>query len=152
MTSDMTLKGWNAVIETNLTGTFLMSKEIYNQHFKEKGGVIANIIALIDRGFPLMGHTGAARAAVQNLTKTMAIEMMESGVRVNAVAPGTIFSQSARDNYAFDVFELARPHIPAKRLGTPEEIGNFQLLIQFMTYLYSSSVFTLFENYSKCRI
>ena len=34
----------------------------------------------------------------------MAIEMMESGVRVNAVAPGTIFSQSARDNYAFDVF------------------------------------------------
>ena len=41
--------------------------------------------------------------------RTMAIEMMESGVRVNAVAPGTIFSQSARDNYAFDVFELARP-------------------------------------------
>ena len=54
----------------------------------------------------------------------MAIEMMESGVRVNAVAPGTIFSQSARDNYAFDVFELARPHIPAKRLGTPEEIAS----------------------------
>ena len=53
----------------------------------------------------------------------MAIEMMESGVRVNAVAPGTIFSQSARDNYAFDVFELARPQIPAKRLGTPEEIA-----------------------------
>ena len=69
MTHDMSLKGWNAVIETNLTGTFLMSKEIYNQHFKENGGVITNIIALIDRGFPLMGHTGAARAAVQNLTK-----------------------------------------------------------------------------------
>ena len=69
MTADMSLKGWNAVIETNLTGTFLMSKEIYNQHFKENGGVITNIIALIDRGFPLMGHTGAARAAVQNLTK-----------------------------------------------------------------------------------
>lgn len=69
MTSDMSLKGWNAVIETNLTGTFLMSKEAFNQHFKQHGGVITNIIALIDRGFPLMGHTGAARAAVQNLTK-----------------------------------------------------------------------------------
>ena len=62
--------GWNAVIETNLTGTFLMSKEVFNQHMAENGGVITNIIAVqVDRGFPLMGHTGAARAAVQNLTK-----------------------------------------------------------------------------------
>ena len=49
--------------------------------------------------------------------------MAENGVRVNAVAPGTIFSQSARDNYAYDVFEAAKPHIPAKRLGTPEEVA-----------------------------
>ena len=70
MTHDMTLKGWNAVIETNLTGTFLMSREVFNQHFKDHGGVITNIIAVqVERGFPLMGHTGAARAAVQNLTK-----------------------------------------------------------------------------------
>ena len=69
-TQDMSLKGWNAVIETNLTGTFLMSKEVFNQHFKEHGGAIANIIAVqVNRGFPLMGHTGAARAAVENLTK-----------------------------------------------------------------------------------
>ncbi len=53
----------------------------------------------------------------------MAVEWISSGVRVNAVAPGTIFSQTARDNYAFDVFEMAKPHIPAKRLGTPEEIA-----------------------------
>lgn len=45
----------------------------------------------MSRGFPMMGHTGAARAAVENMTKTMAIEMINSGVRVNAVAPGTIF-------------------------------------------------------------
>ena len=54
----------------------------------------------------------------------MAIEWISSGVRVNAVAPGTIFSQTARDNYAFDVFELARPNVPAKRLGTPDEIAS----------------------------
>merc|ERR1719266_2672918 len=78
----------------------------------------------MERGFPMMGHTGAARAAVENMTKTMAIEMAENGVRVNAVAPGTIFSQSARDNYAYDVFEAAKPHIPAKRLGTPEEVSS----------------------------
>ena len=53
----------------------------------------------------------------------MAIEMIENGVRINAVAPGTIFSQTARDNYAYDVFEAAKPYIPAKRLGTPEEVA-----------------------------
>ena len=54
----------------------------------------------------------------------MAIEMINSGVRVNAVAPGTIFSQTARDNYAYDVFDMAKPHIPAKRLGSSEEIAE----------------------------
>ena len=71
MTHDMSLKGWNAVIETNLTGTFLMSKEVFNQFFHEHGGVITNIIAVMERGFPMMGHTGAARAAVENMTKCL---------------------------------------------------------------------------------
>jgi len=56
--SDMSLKGWNAVIETNLTGTYLMSREVYNQYFKEHGGSIVNIIADMFRGFPMMAHTG----------------------------------------------------------------------------------------------
>ena len=43
-------------------------------------------------------------------------------MRVNCVAPGVIFSQTARDNYAFDVFSAAKPGIPAQRLGTPEEV------------------------------
>ena len=47
----------------------------------------------------------------------MAIEWIANGVRVNAVSPGTIFSQTASDNYAIDVFQMAIPHIPAKRLG-----------------------------------
>ena len=47
----------------------------------------------------------------------MAIEWIANGVRVNAVSPGTIFSQTASDNCAIDVFQMAIPHIPAKRLG-----------------------------------
>lgn len=121
---DITLKGWNAVIETNLTGTFLMSKEVFNQCFEKQGnGTIVNIVCDMFRGFPMMSHTGAARAAVENLTKSHAVEFADSGVRVNCIAPGVIFSQTARDNYAFDVFSAAKPGIPAKRLGTPEEVS-----------------------------
>jgi len=122
--SDMSLKGWNAVIETNLTGTYLMSREVYNQYFKEHGGSIVNIIADMFRGFPMMAHTGAARAGVQNLTKSMAVEWAQQGVRINSVAPGsTIYSPTAETNYSseFAPFEMTRPGVPAKRLGTTFE-------------------------------
>ena len=56
--ADMSLKGWNAVIETNLTGTYLMCREAHRQHMSENGGVIVNIIADMFRGFPMMSHTG----------------------------------------------------------------------------------------------
>ncbi|KAK2822000.1 hypothetical protein Q5P01_022065 [Channa striata] len=95
----MSTKGWKAVIDTNLTGTFHCCKEVYSAWMKQHGGVIINIIADMWKGFPGMAHTGAARAAVDNLTKSLAIEWAHSGVRVNAIAPGTIFSKTAMENY-----------------------------------------------------
>ena len=63
------------------------------------GGAIVNIIADMFHGFPGMVHTGASRAGVDNLTKTLALEWSPSGVRVNAVAPGVIYSRTAAANY-----------------------------------------------------
>ncbi|MED6291861.1 hypothetical protein CHARACLAT_027989 [Characodon lateralis] len=94
---------------------------------KQHGGVIVNIIADMWKGFPGMAHTGAARAAVDNLTKTLAIEWASSGVRVNALAPGTIFSKTAMENYKElgpHLFRMSIPFSPAKRLGVPEEISS----------------------------
>ncbi|XP_023320391.1 peroxisomal trans-2-enoyl-CoA reductase isoform X3 [Eurytemora carolleeae] len=122
--ADMSLKGWNAVIETNLTGTYLMSREVYNQYFKDHGGVVVNIIADMFRGFPMMSHTGAARAGVENLTKSLSIEWAENGVRVNAISPGVIFSNTAQANYDTDIFEMSRPKLPFKRLGEPREVSS----------------------------
>uniref|UniRef100_A0A8C5QP08 Peroxisomal trans-2-enoyl-CoA reductase n=1 Tax=Leptobrachium leishanense TaxID=445787 RepID=A0A8C5QP08_9ANUR len=119
-------KGWNAVIETNLTGTFYCCKAVYNAWMKEHGGAIVNIIADMWKGFPGMAHTGAARAAVDNLTKSLAIEWAHTGVRINSIAPGTIFSQTAVENYKDmgpSLFQNYIPRIPAKRLGLPEEIS-----------------------------
>ncbi|XP_071346834.1 peroxisomal trans-2-enoyl-CoA reductase [Trachinotus anak] len=123
----MSSKGWKAVIDTNLTGTFHCCKEVYTAWMKQHGGVIVNIIADMWKGFPGMAHTGAARAAVDNLTKSLAIEWAHSGVRVNAVAPGTIFSKTAMENYKElgpNLFKMSVPFSPAKRLGVPEEISS----------------------------
>ena len=116
-------KGWNAVIETNLTGTFLMSREAYNQYFRAHGGTIVNIIADMWRGFPGMAHTGAARAGVENLTKTLAVEWARSGVRVNAVAPGLIEGNGILQ-YGEGMLPFIRAmkaDIPLKRMGTEAE-------------------------------
>ncbi|XP_063122601.1 peroxisomal trans-2-enoyl-CoA reductase isoform X1 [Rattus norvegicus] len=121
---DITAKGWQAVIETNLTGTFYMCKAVYNSWMKDHGGSIVNIIVLLNNGFPTAAHSGAARAGVYNLTKTMALTWASSGVRINCVAPGTIYSQTAVDNYGElgqTMFEMAFENIPAKRVGLPEE-------------------------------
>ncbi|XP_071763736.1 peroxisomal trans-2-enoyl-CoA reductase [Centroberyx gerrardi] len=123
---NMTSKGWKAVVDTNLTGTFHCCKEVYTAWMKEHGGVIVNIIADMWKGFPGMAHTGAARAAVDNLTKSLAIEWAASGVRVNAIAPGTIISKTAMENYKDfgpTLFKMSVPFSPAKRLGVPEEIS-----------------------------
>lgn len=123
---DIRAKGWRAVIDTNLTGTFYMSQAAYLKVMKERGGAIINIIANMWNGFPIMAHTGAARAGVDNLTKSLAVEWGENGVRVNSVAPGTIAS-SGMDNYTPEfrqsLFKKAEKLNKACRLGTEEEIA-----------------------------
>ena len=117
-------KGFTAVVETNLTGTFLMCREAYNRYMGEHGGVIVNMLMENWRGFPGMAHSAAARAGVENLTKTLAVEWARSGVRVNAVAPGLIES-SGLDKYPEIVRQTLIPQviqdIPFKRMGTESE-------------------------------
>ena len=91
-------KGWQAVIDTNLTGGFLMARECYLQAMQHAGGAIVNIVADIWGSMPGMGHSGAARAGMVSFTETAALEWARSGVRVNAVAPGYIAS-SGMDHY-----------------------------------------------------
>lgn len=122
----ITPRGWNAVVETNLTGTFLMSQSVaVKAMMPARSGSIVNIIAQMTNGFPMMAHTGAARAGVDNLTKTLAFEWASLGIRVNAVAPGVILS-SGVDNYSEadrKFFFESQGYIPVGRLGTPREIA-----------------------------
>uniref|UniRef100_H2Y7U1 Peroxisomal trans-2-enoyl-CoA reductase n=1 Tax=Ciona savignyi TaxID=51511 RepID=H2Y7U1_CIOSA len=121
---NITPKGWHAVIETNLTGTFYCCQAAFNQWMGKNGGAIVNIVADMWRGYPMLSHTGAARAAVENLTKSLAIEWISQGVRINSVAPGTILSETAEANYPPNTFDMARKSQPSCRLGIPEEISG----------------------------
>ncbi|MEL7534037.1 MAG: SDR family oxidoreductase [Bacteroidota bacterium] len=120
-------KGWNAVINNNLNGTFFMIREMGKAFFMpQKSGAIVNIIADIYTGFPGMVHTGAARAGVENITKTLAVEWSEYQMRINCVAPGIIES-SGLENYPppiQEMFNQARESIPARRFGTVTEVAN----------------------------
>ncbi|XP_039089110.1 peroxisomal trans-2-enoyl-CoA reductase [Hyaena hyaena] len=123
----ITAKGWHAVINTNLTGTFYLCKAVYTSWMKDHGGSIVNIIVLIKNGFPGFLHSGAAREGVYNLTKTLAVEWASSGIRINCVAPGVIYSPTAVAHYgplAEDMFAGYFKRIPAKRIGIPEEISS----------------------------
>ncbi|MDY6829234.1 MAG: SDR family oxidoreductase [Pseudomonadota bacterium] len=118
-------KGWKAVVDTNLNGTFFMSQAVYNKAFSDHGGAIVNVIANMWNGFPNMAHTGAARAGVDNLTKTLAVEWGRSGVRVNAVAPGAIYSSGIKTyDPEFQKFFLqAGAHNQTYRLGSEAEVA-----------------------------
>jgi citronellol/citronellal dehydrogenase len=116
-------KGWQAVVDTNLTGGFLVARECYRQSMKQHGGAIVNIVADIWGSMPNMGHSGAARAGMVSFTETAAAEWAHSGVRVNAVAPGYIAS-SGMDHYppeAAGMLREMRATVPLGRFGTEAE-------------------------------
>ena len=116
-------KGWEAVVNTNLTGGFLMARECYRQSMQQHGGAIVNMAADIWGSMPTMGHSGAARAGMISFTETAAAEWAHSGVRVNAVAPGYIAS-SGMDHYppeAGPMLREMRNTVPLGRFGTEAE-------------------------------
>src|SRR6186997_230754 len=116
-------RGFDAVVRTNLTGGFLMARESYAQWMKQHGGAIVNMIADMWNGMPGMGHSGAARAGMLNLTETAALEW--APVRVNAVAPGWIAS-SGLDQYPPEMQARIRslPKLaPLQRIGTESEVS-----------------------------
>lgn len=119
----ISVKGWEAVVNTNLTGGFLMARECYLQSMSKNGGSIVNIVADMWGSMPGMGHSGAARAGMVSFTETAAVEWAGRGVRVNAVAPGYIAS-SGMDNYPVEMAPMIREMaktIPAGRFGTEAE-------------------------------
>ncbi len=141
---NISAKGWQAVIDTNLTGGFLMARECYVQSMQTQGGSIVNIVADMWGSMPGMGHSGAARAGMVSFTETAAAEWAGSGVRVNAVAPGYIAS-SGMDHYPPEMGPMLRQMaqtVPLGRFGTEAETsaGIVFLLSPAATFISGSTL------------
>ncbi len=120
---NISYNGFKAVVTNNLIGTFYVTQIMAKTFFiPEKKGNVVNIIANVYRGFPGMSHTGAARAGVDNLTKTLAIEWVRYNIRVNAIAPGIIRS-SGLDQYPEEFLKNITDSIPGNKMGTMEEVA-----------------------------
>jgi citronellol/citronellal dehydrogenase len=118
-------KGFEAVVANNLTGGFLMMRELFNQCMQAHGGAIVNMTADFRNGMPGMGHSGAARAGMANLTQTAAFEWAHAAVRVNAIAPGWVAS-SGMDTYGGAMKALIpklKQHVPLRRMASEAEIS-----------------------------
>ena len=108
-----------------------MCREVLNQSMSESGGAIVNMVADFWNAMPRLGHSGAARAGMDNFTKTAAMEWVHFGVRVNAVAPGLI-ATSGLETYDEEHKETIRSRaqkIPVRRLGTESEISAIILFL-----------------------
>ena len=121
---DFSRKGWLAVIDLNLNGSWWMMQEAAKR-WRDKGqqGGIINIVANVERGMPQAAHSCAARAGVIYLSKTLSTEWAPHGIRVNCIAPGTIETEG------FAIYPpdaLARFHEanPMKRLGNGWDVAE----------------------------
>jgi 3-oxoacyl-[acyl-carrier protein] reductase len=131
----MTDDDWDTVLGVHLKGAFLMSRAVQAHMTAQKWGRIVNLSSSSALGNRGQANYSAAKAGMQGFTKTLAIELGQFGVTVNAVAPGFIATDmtaatAARVKMDFEVFQKeAAARIPVRRVGRPEDVAN---LISFL--------------------
>lgn len=137
--ADLSPNGWRAVIETDLYGTFFASQAVYPVMVRQGGGRIISIsMTLHYRGWPMMAHATAAKAGIDALTRTLALEWAPAKITVNAIAPGPIPTEGVKKAFtppgenapdAVAMNEHVRRQIPLGRWGSPEDIANMAVYL-----------------------
>src|SRR5262245_31979018 len=121
---DFSPKGWNAVINTNLNGTWhMMQAAAKSWRDAGQGGSIVNIVVVTTHGLYGVAHSVAARAGVIGLTRSVAVEWAPLNIRVNCVAPGSIATEGWRV-YTEEVRAAHRETNPMRRAGSPWDIAE----------------------------
>jgi citronellol/citronellal dehydrogenase len=119
---EIAAKGWRAVRRLNVDGTYTMTRAAVGTGFGDEGGTVINVTVSPHHGMPAMAHTGAARAAVEQLTRELAAEWAHRHIAVVAAAIGRFDTESLR-KYPEVVWKGAARSVPLQRLGTMQEFG-----------------------------
>lgn len=118
-------KGFRTVTELNVQGTWNMTHAVATKAYipEERGGKVVSVTLSPHNGMPGMVHSGAARAAVENMMRTLSVEWSRFGIRLNAIAPGQIDTETLRTKYPKIVVDTVPRTVPLQRLGREEEIA-----------------------------
>lgn len=130
--ADLSPNGWRAVVDIVLGGTFNMSQAVYRSMRDTGGGSIINITTTyVATGAPFMAHSGAAKAGVLNLTRTLAVEWGGDGIRVNAVAPGLVEGTEGARRLAESIgyVDAYRRQVPLGRLTRTDDVAAAVLFL-----------------------
>ena len=128
---EVTKAEWDQVLDVNLNGTFLCSKAVLATMKRNRFGRIINMSSSAGRSISTLGgvHYTAAKAGVLGLTRALAKEVAPFGITVNAICPGLIDTEMARENCSQEQLHAYEASFPIPRLGTPEEVAQLVLFL-----------------------
>ncbi len=126
---DISSNGWKTIVDINLHGTF-HGAQVAGQAMQESGGGrIINFASVAGtQGSPSMSHYGAAKAAIVNLTTSLAVQYAEHDIRVNCIAPGLVATPGVESQMGITAGDIDRSSVD-RQIGVPEEIAD---LAQFL--------------------
>ena len=129
--ADLSPNAFGTVIDIDTKGTWNVSRAVYHAWMRAHGGHILNISATLHHGgTPMQLHVSAAKAGVDALTRTLAVEWGPEGIRVNAIAPGAIGdTEGVRRLLPGDSAEAYARAVPIRRMGRIDDIANLALFL-----------------------
>jgi NAD(P)-dependent dehydrogenase (short-subunit alcohol dehydrogenase family) len=129
--TDTSEEDWDAVMDTNLKGVFMVAQAVAKEMIRaEKGGSVINIASILGIGVSkALASYIAAKAGVINLTKAMALEWTRANIRVNAIAPGYFVTEINQEAFDQGAHELVKQAVPMGRVGEMAEISGPLLLL-----------------------
>jgi citronellol/citronellal dehydrogenase len=138
-------KGFDTVIKLNVHGTWLMTSTVAHKWMIENGGgKVISVTLSPHNGMPGMVHSGAARAGVENMMRTLSIEWARFGIKCNALAIGQIATETLMTKYPKVAVDMLEYSVPIQRLGKPEEVAwQVAYLASPAGDFYSGSVITM---------
>lgn len=129
--AQLSYNAFRTVVEIDTVGTFNVTRAAFHKHLRDHGGCVINISATLYYGAtPLQTHASAAKAAVDSMTRSLALEWGQLGIRVNSIAPGPIDETEGLTRLAPPGFrEKITTGVPLKRLGTIGDIADCALFL-----------------------